>query len=210
MSSKVGMCTAGRKPPEFSSMTGQAEAGNDLDRLRQRAVVQDRVVDTELHRATASSDVASARWGGTSTDAPPWAADSATAASTSMLWTPSSKEAQRGSESASSRPGHLLQEGAGLVGEAVVLAEAHARRVHRQAAGDVRVVRADDHAAEAAAPGRALVQHQVELRRSLLRPLRGTLVAEDLDGQAVRDGRRRPGTPGPTPTPLANRALKPA
>ena len=83
---------------------GEAEPGNDLDRLRQAAVVQDRVVDTELHQATALRCEAVSRWVATATDAPPLAADSETAASTSMLCTPSSNDAHRGSESASSMP----------------------------------------------------------------------------------------------------------
>src|SRR5829696_8581405 len=89
------------------------QAGNHIDRLGQCAVMQDRVVDPELHQAPPSTSAerdgaspweAMSMWDTTSTDAPPLAADSTTAASTSMLCTPSSKDAQRGRESASSMP----------------------------------------------------------------------------------------------------------
>ena len=66
-----------------------------------------------------------------------------------MLWTPSENEAQRGSEADLVESGDLLQEGAGLVDETVVLAETDTGGVHRQTAGDVRVVRSDDHPAVA-------------------------------------------------------------
>ncbi len=82
--------------------------------------------------------------------------------------------------------GDLLQEGARLEDEAVVLAKADARCVHRQPAGEVRVVRPDDHPPVTARAGGALVQHELELRGTLLLPLRGAFVAEDLERETVR------------------------
>src|ERR1700712_299898 len=75
---------------------GQAQVGDDLQGPGEAAVVQDRVVYAELHADTFSWLVETA--------APSLAADSATAASSSMLWTPSSKVAQRGRLSASGTP----------------------------------------------------------------------------------------------------------
>ena len=83
--------------------------------------------------------------------------------------------------------GDLLQEGAGLVDETVVLTETDAGGVHRQTAGDVRVVGSDDHAPVAVgAGGTALVQHQLELGRTLLRPGGRALVPEHLQLESVR------------------------
>src|SRR5439155_15148663 len=85
---------------------GQTEIGDDLQRLRQRPVVQDRVVDTQLHDYTCSlTEGCSATFAdGMGAYEPPLAADSATADSSSMLWTPWAKVAHRGNEDASSIP----------------------------------------------------------------------------------------------------------
>ena len=81
---------------------------------------------------------------------------------------------------------HLLQEGARLEDEAIVLANARARRVHRQPAGEIRVVWTDDHLAVATRAGWTFVQHEQEFTGTFLLPLRGAVVAEDLECQAVR------------------------
>ena len=103
-----------------------------------------------------------------------------------MLCTPSSNEALRGSESASSMPATSSRKARAWKTKPVVMPNAHARRIHRQAAGEVRVVRTDDHATITARSGRALVQHELELRGTLLLPLCGAVVAEDLERQAIR------------------------
>ncbi len=110
-----------------------------------------------------------------------------------MLCTPSSKEAQRGRESASSMPSDLFEEGARLVDEAVVLADAHPGRVHRQAAGDVGVLGSDDHPPEAALGRRALVEHQLELGGRSCSHFAAPSVAEDLQREPVRVARGHPG-----------------
>ena len=111
-----------------------------------------------------------------------------------MLWTPSENEAQRGRESASRDAGDLLQERAGLVGETVILTGTDAGGIHRQTAGHVRVVGSDDHAPVAVgAGGTALVQDQLELRRTLLRPGCGALVPEHLQLESVRMAGGDPG-----------------
>ena len=68
---------------------GEPEIGDHLQGVGEGTVVQHRVVDAEFHSETCF---------------PLSPADSATAASSSMLCTPSSKVAQRGSEDASSIP----------------------------------------------------------------------------------------------------------
>ena len=81
--------------------------------------------------------------------------------------------------------GDLLQEGAGLVDETFVLTEADTGCVHRQTAGDIRVVRTDDHAAETAVPVGPSFSISWNSRRTLLLPLRGALVAEHLQREPV-------------------------
>ena len=88
--------------------------------------------------------------------------------------------------------GDLLEEGAGLVHEAVVLADTHARGVHRKSAREVRVIRPDDHPAVAAARCRVVVVDHLEFGGSLLFPACGSAVTEDLQEQAVRMSRGDP------------------
>jgi hypothetical protein len=83
--------------------------------------------------------------------------------------------------------GDLVEEGAGLVDEAVVVAGADARGVHRQAAGDVGVVDADDDAAEAVGAGGDL-----ELTRAAHVERHRAALAEDLELERVRVTARDP------------------
>ena len=95
-----------------------------------------------------------------------------------MLCTPSSNEALRGSESASSMPATLLEKARALEDEAIVLPDTDAWCVHRQPSGEVWVVWTDDHPAVAPrGAGGALVQHEMELCGTLLLPLRSAAVA---------------------------------
>src|SRR3954449_10136296 len=76
--------------------------------------------------------------------------------------------------------GDLLEEGACLEDEAIILANAYTRRIHRQTAGEIRVVWTNDHPAVAARTGRTFVQHELEFTGAFLLPLRGALVTENL------------------------------
>src|SRR5215217_691765 len=82
--------------------------------------------------------------------------------------------------------GDLLEERACLENEAIVLANAYTRCIHRQAASEVRVVWTDDHPAIAARISRTFVQHELEFTGAFLLPLRGALVTEDFKCEAVR------------------------
>ena len=110
-----------------------------------------------------------------------------------MLWTPSSKLAQRGSEVSLVQACHLLEEGAGLVDETLVLAHPDAGGVHRQSAAEVGVLGTDSDPAEAPAAGRVFVEHQPVLPGPLLRPERRAAVSVHLEDQAVRVAGGDPG-----------------
>ena len=64
--------------------------------------------------------------------------------------------------------GDLLEEGPRLIGESVVLTEADARGIHRQAAGQVRVIGTEDDLPVTVLRGRRLVQEQLDLSRPAL------------------------------------------
>ena len=88
--------------------------------------------------------------------------------------------------------GDLFEERPGLVGEGVVLAEPDARGVHRQATGQVRVLRPEDDLPVTGLRGLALAQEQLDLGRPTLIEAGGAVLAEHLEDQAV-------GVPGGDP-----------
>ncbi len=115
-----------QEPTGVDLDAGQAEVGDDLQGLGQGTVVQDRVVDAELHTCTPIWWVA--------TVAPLLAADSATAASSSMLRYPFVEGGAAGQAVGLWNTGDLFEERAGLVGERFVLSETDAGGIHCQTA----------------------------------------------------------------------------
>ena len=128
-----------------------------------------------------SGDGRARRWGG-------WRPGT-TASCSCRLCRPSANEALRGS---SSQPGDLVEEGAGLVDEAVVVPGADAGRVHGQAAGDVGVVDADDDPAEAV--GRRARRSRPRTPRAAHVERHRAALAEHLELQGVRVAVRRSAT----------------
>jgi hypothetical protein len=82
--------------------------------------------------------------------------------------------------------GDLVEEGAGLVDEAVVVAGPDSGGVHGQAAGDVGVLDADDDPSEAVRLARQPAADDRELTGTADVEGEGTLLAEDLELQGVR------------------------
>jgi hypothetical protein len=82
----------------------EPEGGDDVEGLLEGSVVEDRGVDAELHGRTVLFWVVGTSVLGTAVVAPPEAAEAATDARISMLCSPSSKLAQRGSDCSSGSP----------------------------------------------------------------------------------------------------------
>ena len=166
----VGDVDGGQESAGVDLDAGQPEIGDDLQGLGKRPVVQDCVVDAELHSVIFF---------------PLSSADSVTAPSSSMLCTPSSKRGAAGQGLLFAEAGDLFEERAGLVAERVVLAEADFGGVHGQAAGDVGVARAEDDLAVAVLVAGAVVEEQLDFGGAALVELGGTVLAEHLEDEAV-------------------------
>ena len=79
----------------------------------------------------------------------------------------------------------LLEERARLVGECVVLPEADTRGVHREPAGDVGVLRSEDHLPVPVLGRGDIVQEELDLGGATLVVPGATVLAEDLEDEAV-------------------------
>lgn len=91
------------------------------------------------------------------------------------------------------KPGDLFQERPGLVAEGVVLAEADFGGVHGEAAGDVGVAPSEDDLAVAVLVAGAIVEEELDFGGPALVELRGTVLAEHFEIEAVGVAGGNPG-----------------
>ena len=190
---EVGDVHRGQEAARVQLDAGQPEPADHLEGLGQAAVVQDRVVDAELHRA-APACCRARLVDGCDLDGRSPACGRLRHGREDLQVVHALVEGGGARQGVGLvDPGHLLQEGAGLVDEALVLAQPDAGGVHRQPAADVGVVGAEDDPPVAPLGRRPLGEHQLELGGPLLLPRRGTPVTEDLEGQPVRVAGGDPG-----------------
>ena len=92
---------------------------------------------------------------------------------------------ETGQRSQLANAGDLIEENAGLVGEQVGHAVPDAARVHRQAALDVGMLRADEHPPGAADVAADIVGRDLEFAGAVQIPRRRTFGSEQLEGKTV-------------------------